>query len=178
MTNKQNPEEISALDSSKHGDSPNSLGKPDSIIEALSLMTKQLVSSITTLNSSMDHSFTEMNETLGNLAYVEESANEEGSANSDAEKETDKTPNKDNASTKDQNQRAGGRWTPTEALNHINYLEMLAIFLSHKALCGAHKNDHMQVQCDNTTAVSYINNIGGSKPIPCNEVTKQIKEKT
>ena len=55
MTNKQNPEEISALDSSKHGDSPNSLGKPDSIIEALSLMTKQLVSSITTLNSSMDH---------------------------------------------------------------------------------------------------------------------------
>ena len=55
MTNKQNPEEISALDSSKHGDSPNSLGKPDSIIEALSLMTKQLVSSITTLNSSMGH---------------------------------------------------------------------------------------------------------------------------
>ena len=45
-------------------------GKPDSIIEALSLMTKQLVSSITTLNSSMNHSFTEMNETLGNLAYV------------------------------------------------------------------------------------------------------------
>ena len=86
MTNKQNPEEISALDSSKHGDSPNSLGKPDSIIEALSLMTKQLVSSITTLNSSMDHSFTEMNETLGSLAYVEESANEEGSVNSDAEK--------------------------------------------------------------------------------------------
>ena len=72
-----------------------------SIIVALSLMTKQLVSSITTLNSSMDHSFTEMNETLGNLAYVEESANEEGSVNSDAEKETDKAPNKDSASTED-----------------------------------------------------------------------------
>ena len=84
MTNKQNPEEISALDSSKHGDSPNSLGKPDSIIEALSLMTKQLVSSITTLNSSMDHSFTEMNETLGK---------EKLRVNSDAEKETDKAPN-------------------------------------------------------------------------------------
>ena len=72
-------------------------------MEALSLMTKQLVSSITTLNYSMDHSFTEMKETLGNLAYVEESANEEGSVNSDAEKETDKAPNKDSASTKDQN---------------------------------------------------------------------------
>ena len=33
-------------------------------------------------------------------------------------------------------QRAGGRWTPTEALNHINYLELLAIFSSLKALCG------------------------------------------
>ena len=71
-------------------------------------------------------------------------------------------------------QRARGRWTPTEALNHINYLELLAIFLSLKALCGAHKNKHIQVQCDNTTAVSYINNMGGSKSIPCNEVTKQI----
>lgn len=91
MTNKQNPEEISALDSSKHGDSPNSLGKPDSIIEAISLMTKQLVSSITTLNYSMDHSFTEMKETLGNLAYVEESANEEGSVNwSRTRRKTDK----------------------------------------------------------------------------------------
>ena len=99
ITNKQNPEEIS----SKHGDSPNSLRKPDSVIEAISLMTKQLVSSIVTLNSSMDHSFTEMKETLGNLAYVEESADEEGSVNSDAEKETDKAPNKDSASTKDQN---------------------------------------------------------------------------
>ena len=51
--------EISAFDSSKHGDLPNSLGKPDSIIEAILLMIKQLVSSITTLNSSMHHSFTE-----------------------------------------------------------------------------------------------------------------------
>lgn len=51
-------------------------------------------------------------------------------------------------------QRAGGRWTPTEALNHINYLELLAIFLSLKALCGLHKNKHIQVQCDNTTAAT------------------------
>ena len=64
-------------------------------------------------------------------------------------------------------QRARSRWTLTEALNHINYLELLAVFLSLKALCGAHKNKHIQVQCDNT-------NNGGSKSIPCNEVTKQI----
>ena len=50
----------------------------------------------------MDHSFTEMKETLGNLAYVEESANEEGSVNSDAEKDR-QGANKESASTKDQN---------------------------------------------------------------------------
>ena len=70
--------------------------------------------------------------------------------------------------------RAGGRWTPTEASNHINYLELLAIFLSLKALCSAYTGSHIQVQCDNTTAVCYINNMGGSKSTLCNAITKQI----
>ena len=30
------------------------------------------------------------------------------------------------------------------------------------------------MQCDNTTVVYYINNMGRSKSIPCNVVTKQI----
>ena len=69
--------------------------------------------------------------------------------------------------------RAGGRWTPTEASNRINYLELLAIFLSLKALCSAYTGSHKQVQCDNTTAVCYINNIGGSKSTPCNAITNK-----
>ncbi|KAK2551963.1 hypothetical protein P5673_026959 [Acropora cervicornis] len=53
------------LDSRKHGDSSNvPVDKPDSIIAAISLMTEQLVSSISTLNSSMDESFDEMKESL------------------------------------------------------------------------------------------------------------------
>lgn len=71
-------------------------------------------------------------------------------------------------------QRAGGRWTPEEALHHINYLELLAILLSLKALCNSYTNTHIQVQCDNTTAVCYVNNMGGCRSIPCNSVTKQI----
>ena len=60
-TNKQNPVEITMLDSRKHGDSPNvPVDKPDSITAVISLMTKQLVSSLSTLNSSMDKSFDEM----------------------------------------------------------------------------------------------------------------------
>ena len=71
-------------------------------------------------------------------------------------------------------QRTGGRWTPEEALHHINYLELLAIYLSIKALCGTYTKTHIQVQCDNTTAVCYINNMGGCRSIPCNTITKQI----
>lgn len=102
MTNTNNPEEIEVLDSSKHGESPMaaSSGNPDAIVAAISLMTRQLVSSITTLNSSMDHSFGEMKETLGNLVYEGEEQ-DEGSVNSDSEKEHDKAPNKDSATTTD-----------------------------------------------------------------------------
>ena len=94
-TNKQNPVEITMLDSSKHGDSPNvPVDKPDSIIAAISLMTKQLVSSISTLNSSMDKSFDEMKESLVNLT---EEPNEDVLLNSDAERETENVSKKDGA---------------------------------------------------------------------------------
>ena len=59
--------------------------------------------------------------------------------------------------------RTGGRWKPEEVNSHINYLELLAILLTLKALCHDCKNKHIRIQCDNTTAVCYINNVGGSK---------------
>ncbi|XP_068690266.1 uncharacterized protein [Montipora foliosa] len=71
-------------------------------------------------------------------------------------------------------QRTGGRWTQQEASHHINYLELLAVLLTIKALCGNCANFHIRVQCDNTTAVCYINNMGGSKSPDCNSVARQI----
>ena len=62
-------------------------------------------------------------------------------------------------------QRTGGRWTQQEASHHINYLELLAVFLTIKALCGNCANLHIRVQCDNTTAVCYINNMGAQSPL-------------
>ena len=59
--------------------------------------------------------------------------------------------------------KTGGRWTPEEAAHHINYLEFLAVLLTLKTLCGDCAYSHMQVQYDNTTAVCYIKNMGGSK---------------
>lgn len=68
----------------------------------------------------------------------------------------------------------GNQRTPEEAAHHINYLELLAILLTLKALCWDCANSHIQVQCDNTTAVCYINNMGGSKSLNRDWVTRQI----
>ena len=56
-------------------------------------------------------------------------------------------------------QRTGGRWAKEEASHHIKYLELLAI----KSLGATCSNCHIQVQCDNTTPIGYVNNMGGSK---------------
>ena len=52
-------------------------------------------------------------------------------------------------------QTAGGRWSDMESNLHINALELKAIF-------------------DNTTAVSYINKLGGVRSPVCHSITKDI----
>ena len=61
------------------------------------------------------------------------------------------------------NQEIGGRWTDDETANHINILELQAPFFAFKAFCHTTSNTHVQLQIDNTTAVAYITNMGGSK---------------
>ena len=72
--------------------------------------------------------------------------------------------------------RAGDNWTPTEANNHINYLELLAILYSLQAFKENIKNAHVKVMCENTTAVSCINHMGTSHSDLCNTLTKAIWE--
>ena len=55
----------------------------------------------------------------------------------------------------------GDQWTEDESQNHINYFEILACFLTLKAFCSQIKNCHVKTMIDNTTAVSYINSMGG-----------------
>ena len=59
--------------------------------------------------------------------------------------------------------KTGGRWIPTKAQSHIKILELLAAFFALKCFCKNMQNTHIQLQIDNTTAVAYINNMGGSK---------------
>ncbi|KAK6175966.1 hypothetical protein SNE40_014338 [Patella caerulea] len=53
-----------------------------------------------------------------------------------------------------------GRWSDSEKLHHINYLEMLACWFALKS-CKGLKSKHVKLLTDNTTAVYYINNMGG-----------------
>ena len=66
----------------------------------------------------------------------------------------------------------GGRWNAQT--NEINYLEMLAAFHALKAFASTIQNQHILVRIDNTTAVAYINHMGGSKSVACHAMAKAI----
>ncbi|KAL9978098.1 hypothetical protein ACROYT_G015579 [Oculina patagonica] len=61
-----------------------------------------------------------------------------------------------------QGQISGGRWAPDEAHQHINCLELKAAYLGLQSFCKNLYHTHVRIFVDNTTAVSYINNMGGT----------------
>ena len=56
-----------------------------------------------------------------------------------------------------------GKWSKKESKLHINYLELLAIFLAIKSLFPGSSPISLLIRCDNTPAVNYINHMGGTK---------------
>ena len=69
----------------------------------------------------------------------------------------------------------GGRWLDSEADAHINVLELQAILLGLKSLAKTNK-PHIRILTDNTTAMAYIRNMGGTRSKPCNQLAKLIWE--
>ena len=59
----------------------------------------------------------------------------------------------------------GGRWSPSEALSHVNCLELKAIKLSLQSPCSQLSKTHIQALSDNETAVAYIQAMGGTHSI-------------
>ncbi|XP_044165229.1 uncharacterized protein LOC122949160 [Acropora millepora] len=59
-------------------------------------------------------------------------------------------------------------------LRNKDFLELKAVLLGLKSLCGAFSEKHVLVQSDNTTTVAYLNAIGGIKSTPCNEMATMI----
>ena len=68
----------------------------------------------------------------------------------------------------------GGRWSYAECSNHINVLELRAIFFGLKSFFNLSGKCHVRIKCDNSTAVCYINNLGGVKSMECHKVTRDI----
>jgi ribonuclease HI len=71
------------------------------------------------------------------------------------------------------NQTAQGRWTQEDAGKHINQLEMIAAKFAIKSLVTT-GTKHIRVMSDNTTCISYINKMGGSKSPECNNIAVEI----
>ena len=70
--------------------------------------------------------------------------------------------------------RIGGQRTTLEANNHINYLEMLAVFLALKAFSSHLSGKHVCIRIDNTTAVADIGKMGTSHSRKRNALTQEI----
>ena len=69
---------------------------------------------------------------------------------------------------------ARGLWSQEETDEHINVLELRAALLVLYSLCSNITNCHIRMFMDNTTAVVYVNNMGGSRSMGCNEVAADI----
>lgn len=70
--------------------------------------------------------------------------------------------------------KTSGGWTEFEKDQHINYLELKAVYFGLKALCAKSKCKHIRLMSDNTTAVHNINNMGTIKSKLYNALVKDI----
>ena len=71
------------------------------------------------------------------------------------------------------NTKISGVWSVEEKENHINFLELKAAFLALKAFCNGANDEHIQLYLDNTTAIKYLNKMGGRKKL-LNKLAKDI----
>ena len=55
----------------------------------------------------------------------------------------------------------GGRWSLEETSHHINYLELLAVFLALQCFVKHSSGITVQMKMDNVAVVTYINKLGG-----------------
>lgn len=70
--------------------------------------------------------------------------------------------------------KASGLWSVQERTRHINYLEIHAAFFGLKVFAKDLINCQILLRVDNTTAISYINRMGGIQFPHLTEITRQI----
>ncbi|KAL0870236.1 hypothetical protein ABMA27_005269 [Loxostege sticticalis] len=69
---------------------------------------------------------------------------------------------------------SNGFWSLSESQNHINYLELRAAFLGLQCFAQDLSNKEILLRIDNTTAISYINRMGGVQYEHLNAITREI----
>ncbi|KAJ8914059.1 hypothetical protein NQ315_017580 [Exocentrus adspersus] len=72
------------------------------------------------------------------------------------------------------NQTTHGLWNQEERKGHINKLELTAVWLTLCSLANKANNCEILLRIDNTTAVSYVNKIGGIKYPELNQLARNI----
>lgn len=72
------------------------------------------------------------------------------------------------------NNTASGLWSQEEREKHINYLELLAAFLGLKTFAKNLQNCQILMRIDNSTAIAYINRMGGIQFPHLTKITKEI----
>ena len=70
----------------------------------------------------------------------------------------------------------GGRLAECQQVEHINVLEVQEGFYGLKALCGRESGLHIQIEFNNSTAVSYLNDMGETKSLLLNNLTLELWE--
>ena len=76
----------------------------------------------------------------------------------------------------DGNTPSSARWSSLER-NHLNVLELKAILLALKLYFRYNCNvKHAHILTDNSTALAYINNMGGMHSVLCNGIAKRTSE--
>jgi ribonuclease HI len=70
--------------------------------------------------------------------------------------------------------KVNGMWKSSERENHINYLELLAVFLGLKSFARNKTNCAILLRVDNTTAISYVNRMGSIQFPHLNNLARSI----
>ena len=70
--------------------------------------------------------------------------------------------------------RTGGPWSPEESQWHINCLEALAAFHAVKCFVRDKKSITVLLRLDNTTAVAYVNKLGGTVSPQLNHIVREL----
>ena len=74
----------------------------------------------------------------------------------------------------DSHDTVGGEWEEDNPPAHINILELEAAYLALLSLAKHTFGAHICLKMDNTTAVSYVNKMGGAQSVTCDKLARTI----